>query len=72
MAVMVSMGAHTLIELHGSWNGVVSPVWRPTFLSTAQVVKIEKSAKERHKLTSPHQKTMRVPENCKAVIYLHY
>ena len=36
MVVMVSMGTHTLIELHGNLNGVVSPVWRPTFLSTAK------------------------------------
>ena len=63
MSVTVSVGrAHMLIELHGSLNGVVSPVWRPTFLSTAK----EKQAKERcPKLTSPHQKTMRVPENYK-------
>ena len=56
MTVTASMGrTHTLIEPHGSLNGVVSPVWRPTFLSTAK----EKWAKERRpKVTSPYQKAM--------------
>jgi len=32
------MNSSTLIEPHRNLNGVASPVWRPTFLFTVQVV----------------------------------